>query len=300
VVKTAKISLGSWAFTFGPFEEDPWPFSKVLKYTSDAGYEGIEINGFRPHPHPEDYDSPSKCSKLKREIADLGLGISGYAPDFHAVPPALVDRQLYLDMIRKCLHFCTACGIRTLRVDTVSPPEAMEEPEFQRCFARLASTWNAAAAECMKEGVLLVWEFEPGFWLNKPEEVKRMAEAVSHENFKLLFDTSHAYMGAVVGARHVGEKTALSGGVVGYAEYLREHIGHFHLIDSDGSLHDDETSTHAPFGRGCIDFKAVFAALRSLLESMEWWCVDFCFCPTTERHAREAVPFIKKIAREIV
>jgi sugar phosphate isomerase/epimerase len=145
----------------------------------------------------------------------------------------------------------------------------------------------------------LAWEFEPGFWLNKPGEVKRLAEAVDHENFKLLFDTSHAYMGAVVGAKHTGSKETLPGGVVEYAGLLRDYIGHFHLIDSDGSLHNDETSTHTPFGQGYIDFKAVFASMRSLLESLEWWCVDFCFCPTTEQHAREAIPFIKRIAEEI-
>ena len=54
--------------------------------------------------------------------------------------------------------------------------------------------------------MLLVWEFEPGFWLNKPSEVKNLVEAVDHAHFKLLFDTSHAYMGAVVGARQTGEK----------------------------------------------------------------------------------------------
>jgi len=24
---------------------------------AEAGYDGVEINGFRPHPHPDDYNS---------------------------------------------------------------------------------------------------------------------------------------------------------------------------------------------------------------------------------------------------
>jgi sugar phosphate isomerase/epimerase len=48
-----KLSLGSWAFSFGPFEDNPWPFSRVLQFAAEAGYDGIEINGFRPHPHPD-------------------------------------------------------------------------------------------------------------------------------------------------------------------------------------------------------------------------------------------------------
>ena len=43
-----KLSLGSWAFTFGPFSNDPWPFSRVLEFIAEAGYDGVEINGFRP------------------------------------------------------------------------------------------------------------------------------------------------------------------------------------------------------------------------------------------------------------
>ena len=30
-----------------------------------------------------------------------------------------------------------------------------------------------------------------------------------------------------------------------------------HLIDSDNTLHHDETSTHVPFGEGVLDFDAV-------------------------------------------
>ena len=101
----------------------------------------------------------------------------------------------------------------------------------------------------------LVWEFEPGFWLNKPSEVNRVVDAVDHPHFKLLFDTSHAYMGAVVGARQTGEKETLAGGVVDYARLLAPHIGHFHVIDSNGSLHHGETSTHTPFGAGAYRFQ---------------------------------------------
>ena len=299
-MNTPKISLGSWAFSFGPFEKDPWPFSKVLKYAADTGYDGIELNGFRPHPHPDDYDTASKCDELKKEIEGLGLGISGYAPDFREVPPALAETEAYLKTVRKCLFFCEQCGIETLRVDSVSPPEELPDDDYEKRFAQLAKTWCAAAEEAARTGVLVVWEFEPGFWLNKPSEVKRVSEAVNSDNFKLLFDTSHAYMGAVVGARHTGEKEVLGGGVPEYAKLLGEAIGHLHLIDSDGTLHGDETSTHTPFGDGYIDFKAALSPIKSVVNPMKWWCADFCFCAETEAAAKDAVAFMKNLQKEIV
>lgn len=298
-MKSPKISLGSWAFSFGPFENNPWTFSQVSHYCSESGYDGIEINGFRPHPHPDDYNTAEKCAELKKELTDLGLGISGYAPDFRHVPPAEVDANAFLAEVDKMLAFMNRMDINILRVDTISPPDDHPADEYDARFKRLTDNWRAAAEACKKAGVMLVWEYEPGFWLNKPSEVKRAVEGVAHDHFKVLFDTSHSYMGAVVGARQNGEKETLSGGVAEYAKLLEGQIGHFHLIDSDGTLHDDETSTHTPFGEGYIDFEEVLTALKPSLENLEWWCVDFCFCPTTEVDGKKAIPFIKNLVAKL-
>jgi sugar phosphate isomerase/epimerase len=294
---TPKISLGSWAFSFGPFEKDPWSFSRVCDYAADAGYDGIEINGFRPHPHPDDYDTRVKCAELKHQISDLGLGISGYAPDFRHVPPAEVETATFLKTVDKMLAFCNRMDITILRTDTISPPLHYEADVYEARFKKLAQNWHAAAEACRQAGVVLVWEYEPGFWLNKPGEVVRMLQAVGHDSFKALFDTSHSYMGSVVGARQTGQKEILSGGVADYAQLLQGFIGHLHLIDSDGTLHDEETSTHTPFGEGFIDFEKVLTALRPSLDDVPWWCVDFCFCSTTETDARKAIPFLNNLIK---
>ncbi|MHC4148469.1 MAG: sugar phosphate isomerase/epimerase family protein [Planctomycetota bacterium] len=298
-MNTPQIAIGSWAFSFGPFASNPWPFEKVIKYAAEAGYDGTELNGFRPHPHHDDYDTPSKCAELKKKIEELGLGISGHAPDLTAVPPAVVETEDYLKTVRKCLFVCEQFGAKTMRVDTVSLPDELPEDEYEKRFARLAKNWRTAADEAAKSGVLVVWEFEPGFWLNKPSEVKRIVEAVGSNNFKLLFDTSHAYMGAVVGARQTGEKETLAGGVAEYAKFLDNAIGHLHLIDSDGTLHDDETSTHTPFGEGHIDFKAALSAIKSLVSGMKWWCADYCFCAETETAAKDGVKFLRNLVKEM-
>ena len=295
-----KISLGSWAFSFGPFSKDPWSFPKVLQFISEAGYDGVEINGFRPHPHPDDYDTPAKCKDLLKEIEGYGLGISGYAPSFADVPPAEVDPEAYLSVFRKSLVFCTNCSISILRVDTVSPPVSLSADEYETRFTRLSNTWHAAAEEAAKAGVKVVWEFEPGFWLNKPSEVQRVISEVNHENFKLLFDTSHAYMGSVVGARQTGNPELLNGGVAEYARLLSAMVGHLHLIDSDGTLHNHETSTHTAFGQGHIDFIDVLKVLKPVIRDMPWWCVDFCFNPHTPTAGKDAVPFVRGLMEEVL
>lgn len=291
-----QVAFGSWAFAFGPFAADPWPFGRLCQFAADAGYDGVEINGFRPHPHDEDYDTTAKCADLAARIADLGLGISGYAPDFTTAPPAEAPLADYLHRVDSALAFCTRMGIGILRTDTVSPPGSLAAGEHDRRQARLATAWREAARRCADAGVTLVWEFEPGFWLNRPGQVVRMLAEVSHPSFRVLFDTSHAYTGAVAGARQGPGPELLAGGAVEYAQRLAPWLGHLHLIDSDGSLHDEETSAHLPFGTGRLDFDAVLAALGPRLGRLGWWTVDFCFCPTTDRDAVTAVPYVRALA----
>lgn len=299
-MKRPKFSLGSWAFSFGPFESQPWSFEDFIKYTSKAGYDGIEINGFHPHPHPDIYSTKEKCRELQKLIGGYGLGISGYAPDFREVPPALVSTADYLTAIEKSLSFCNHMEIQTLRIDSISPPEYLSENLYNQRFDQLATTWRTAAEICQKYGVSLVWEFEPGFWLNKPSEIVRIVEQVDHSNFGVLFDTCHAYMCAEIGARQPGDKETLPGGIMELANRLAGKIGHFHLIDSDGTLHDDETSAHVPFGEGELDFKAILQGMKSDIESLEWWCFDFCFCPTTEKDAKIAISYVNNVLNQLI
>jgi sugar phosphate isomerase/epimerase len=288
------ISFGSWAFAFGPFEPDPWPIERIANYLAEAGYDAIEINGFRPHPHDQDFDTPEKCAPLRDLLGDLGLGVSAYAPDFRSTPPSDVGLAEYLARIDSTLAFCRNLGITVLRTDTVSPPGPMDEERF----ARLITAWRAAAQHAEDSGVRLIWEFEPGFWLNRPSQVQRTVEEVDHRNFSVLFDSSHAFTGAVMGARQGPNPEILPGGAAEYARLLSGHIGHLHLIDSDGSLHNDETSSHIPFGQGKIDFAELITAATDEFLALPYWTVDFCFCETTEADGRDAVGYVRELLRQ--
>ncbi len=287
------ISFGSWAFTFGPFAEQPWSFEAVCRYLRKVGYDAVEINGFRPHPHDEDFGSAAACADLRRIVDDHGLGISAYAPDFTTVPPAEAPLGAYLQRLDSVLAFCRRTGIRSVRTDTVTAPDAVPAELAEERLAQLVTAFQAGARRCADDGVVLLWEFEPGFWLNRPSEVVRLLTEVDEPNFQVLFDTAHAYAGAVAGARHGAEPELLAGGEVEYARRLAPWLGHLHLIDGDGSLHDDDTSNHLPFGTGRVDFAGVLDALGPDVTELPWWTVDFCFWPTTEADAGPAVPYVQ-------
>jgi len=272
-----KISLGSWAFSFGPYASDPVPLDRIVERLAQAGYDGIELSGFPPHVALHDYPTRDSRKDLAKSIADRGLGISGYSADLSWVNPTVEGhKQKYLDLFRRHVELCEDIGSPLIRVDTVSAPGSVRDADYEKSFDRLAATWHDAAAIAGDSGVRLAWEFEPGFIFNKPSEVVAMHKRVDHANFRIMFDTCHAYMCSVVGARQHGAREVLAGGVSEFLDKLSGRIGAIHLIDSDGSLHGDETSTHRPFGQGRVEFEHLTPRLLAIPD-IQWWTIDMSF-----------------------
>jgi len=293
-----KISLGSWAFSFGPYADHPVPWEKTVTRAAECGYDGVEVCGFPPHITLEACPTAASRRSVRRRLEDLGLGISGYAADFTAVNPAAEgNRARYLDLFRRNVELCAELGSPLIRVDTVGAPGSLPESEYVAAFDRLAALWHEAAETAESYGVTVAWEFEPGFLFNKPSEVVRLHEKVGHRNFRVLFDTAHGYMCGVVGARQHGRRETLKGGVAEFLRLLEGRIGHVHIIDSDGTLYADETSTHRPFGEGRIDFKALAPALLAL-PGVRWWCIDHCFWAGCWDLVADSLSFVRALIAE--
>lgn len=292
-----KISLGSWAFSFGSYARNPIPFRDIVHRLADAGYDGIEICGFDPQVSPECYPSKSARRELAEFIADQGLGISGFDPDLSQVNPTIAgNRDRYLDLFRSNLELAVDLECPSMRVDSGAAPGSIDEPLCESAFHHVASVWRDCATIAEGAGVRVVWEFEPGFVFNRPHEIIRMHQEVRHPNFSILFDTAHAYMCGVVGARQQGNRDVVDGGIAGFLDMLHGRIGAVHIIDSDGTLHEDETSTHRPFGEGLIDFPALAPRMLAL-PGIDWWTVDLSFWPDAWKLIDPSLAFVRNLTR---
>jgi len=69
-----KLAIGSWAYTFGPYEAQPIPLDTVIRRLGALGFDGIELNGFAPHAHPDLYPTKASRSRLVAFLAAHGLG----------------------------------------------------------------------------------------------------------------------------------------------------------------------------------------------------------------------------------
>ncbi len=273
-----RISIGTWAYSIGPYADDPVPWEEILEKLSGLGFDGVELGGFGVHPNPDILPTKEGRDQCKQGVADAGLAFSGLAANLWGEQLINTeDTTPYIEEFRKNLEFCVDLGIPGIRVDTVQPPTIFDEVDADTARDRVVSTWKQCTKEAADKGVYVTWEFEPGFAFNKPSDVIRIVDEVGDDNFGVQFDTCHAHMVAAVGARQPGEKETLPGGALELAQKLRGKINHLHLIDSDGTLHDDETSTHAPFGEGLLDFDVLLPELNQAGIPHDWWTIDLCF-----------------------
>ncbi|MDX9972363.1 MAG: sugar phosphate isomerase/epimerase family protein [FCB group bacterium] len=275
-----RISIGTWAYSIGPYAENPVPWDEVVSKLAALGFDGLELGGFGVHPNPDLMPEKEQRAAVKKQVADAGLAFSGLAANLWAQKLVNADDTTpYIEEFRKNLDFCVDLGIPGIRVDSVQPPTIFSEVDEEEARKKVVKVWKQCAREAADKGVYVTWEFEPGFAFNKPSDIIRIPEEVNDDNFGVQFDTCHAHMCAAVGARQPGKKETLPGGALELAQKLRGKINHVHLIDSDGTLHDDETSTHAPFGEGILNFDELVPELNRSGIPHDWWTIDLCFWP---------------------
>lgn len=280
-----KISIGSWAYTIGPYADRPVPFDEVCTQLRELGFDGVELGGFPPHPNPDDVPTAAGRAEVLGRLKDRGLAFSGLAANLwsqHLVDTD--DGDAYIAEFRKNCAFCNDLEIKGIRVDTVQPPTILETLDYGTAIRRVTSTWRECIQIAKDHGLYMTWEFEPGFCFNKPSDVVRVLNELDDPAFGVMYDTSHGHMCAVVGARHHGEKETLPGGQVELVDKLAGRINHIHLIDSDNTCHkdekgEDETSMHLPFGNGVVDFDAIVPRLAKEDIGHDWWTIDLCFWP---------------------
>ena len=274
-----RISIGSWAYAIGPYEENPIPFDEVARKLKELGFDGVELGGFSIHPSPETHPNKEDRDKLVEDMKNLGLGFSGFVPNLWGESLLNTDdTSAYVAAFKEGAQFAHDIGVAGVRVDCVQEPTILEGADEDAMRGKLVKTWQECSDIAADLGCYVTWEFEPGFAFNKPSQVVQIVDEVNKDNFGLEFDTCHAECVAK-GHRQPGEKEILAGGCLEMAQKVQGKINHIHLIDSDGTLHHDETSSHPPFGDGYLDFDAIIPELNKNTLSHDWWTIDLCFWP---------------------
>ncbi len=303
----ARISIGTWAYLFNQTEPTN-DFHTILHKLEDLGYDGVELGSFGPHPSPATHPTKKSRERLKKEIADHGLALSGIAVDLWAFKTpgvSILDEipAAYTTAFLGWSAFASDLDAKTIRVDTVLAPDYFTTDEGKKVgvaagMDRFIAVWDKCSKIAADFGLNVCWEFEPGFLFNKPSEILAIVDGVrakGNPNFGVLYDTCHAHMCAGIGANHQGEKELLAGGALELLTKLKGKITHVHVIDSDGSLNEHNTSTHNPFGTGHLKFDELIPAIQAAGVPNDWWCVDLCFWPDAWQVTADSKKFLDKL-----
>ncbi len=308
-----RISIGSWAYTIGPYASHPVPFDTVCQRLKELGFDGVELGAFPPHPNPGNPNGPdgdwpgampekSRRTELKAKLDGMGLGLSGIAANLWGEKLINTDDSAkYVSEFGKNSEFAKDLGIGGVRVDCVQPPTILREIDYATAMSRVVKTWQACCDIAADNGQYVTWEFEPGFAFNKPSDIVRIHDSVNRPNFGLMYDTCHGQMVGVMGTRQEGEKEVFDSQLE-FLKLLDGRINHVHVIDSDNTCHKDangadETSAHPPFGLGMLNFDELFPALlKAARLTHDWVTIDLCFWPD----AWAATETCKKRADELV
>jgi sugar phosphate isomerase/epimerase len=291
-----RTSIGSWAFTIGPYAKNPIDFDTVCDRLKELGFDGVELGAFPPHPNPGNPNGPddawpgampekSQRHELRVKMQSKGLGFSGIAANLWGEKLINTDDQSkYISEFRRNSEFARDLGIQGIRVDCVQPPTIHREVEYKTAMERVVRSWQTCCDIAADNGQYVTWEFEPGFAFNKPSDVVRIHDAVNKSNFGLQYDTCHGQMVGVNGTRQEGQKDVFPS-QIDLIHLLSGRINHIHLIDSDNTCHkdengNDETSAHPPFGLGVLNFDEIVPELvKAARLPHDWWTIDLCFWP---------------------
>lgn len=111
------MKLGLYSITYlGVWYRGPaLTLRELIERARRFGYEGIEIDGKRPHGHPLDLP-PAVCHGLRREARDAGIDIYAVAANNDFSSPVPEQREAQLLYLRELIRMTSDLGAKTVRV----------------------------------------------------------------------------------------------------------------------------------------------------------------------------------------
>jgi sugar phosphate isomerase/epimerase len=245
---------------------------ELIDRARQFGYQGIEIDGKRPHGNPLDLPTP-RCHEISQRATDAGVPVYAVAANNDFSSPIPEHRESQLAYVKELIRMTADLGAHVLRmfcawpgvtlgpnggrydiaqrVWRIAQHEAGEEQAWDRCRDALLECTRWAA----DHGVILALQNHPPV-IDTHHDMLRMIAEVGSPSLKACFDGPLAHMAGITDMRaaaaEVGPLQVLShfGG-----EYERSADGQVHGVvwNWDGSRTPEHF--YADFVQGMADIR---------------------------------------------
>jgi sugar phosphate isomerase/epimerase len=153
--KKAVNKVGLYSITFEGiwYKGDALTLDDMMIKAKEYGYDGIEIDGKRPHGNPLDMPS-RRCKELKSKAGDLGLDIYAVSGNNDFSSPVPEYRECQIVYLRELMRMTSDLGVIPLRVFLGLPGVTLHPDGGRYDIAR--ESWQHAHYQFEPEQV---WEW---------------------------------------------------------------------------------------------------------------------------------------------
>ncbi|HTP35547.1 MAG TPA: sugar phosphate isomerase/epimerase family protein [Candidatus Acidoferrales bacterium] len=203
----AEIKVGLYSITYGGvwYRGDALTVEQVIGRAKKFGYQGVEIDGKRPHGNPLDM-SRERCRQIRKLAADQGIEIYAVAGNDDFSSPIPEHRETQLVYLRELMRMTSDLGARIVRVFLAWPGVTLvpagggrydiaqavwkaEHQDFsdQKTWDWCRQTLSEAAALAGDFGVTLALQNHPPV-IKGYADALRMVREVASPRLKICFD----------------------------------------------------------------------------------------------------------------
>jgi fructoselysine 3-epimerase len=237
-----KISLSSFIYY-------NYTLADAISFTAQAGFDGIDIWGGRPHAYRRDL-SEKETAALCRLMQDEGLAVSSFIPAQFRYPTSLCSPidTVWSDSIRYIQDSIETAAALGAPLVSVCPGHTLHGQPQEDGFARLEDALSQVAEFAARFNLRVAIEpadrYETDL-LNTCTETLKLVNRLGMPNLGVLLDNGHAY---VVG--EAPEQVLPS---------LGDKLFHIHLDDNKG-----QRDQHLIPGDGDYNFTPLVASLNEI------------------------------------
>jgi sugar phosphate isomerase/epimerase len=205
---TADVKIGLYSITYGGvwYRGDALTTEQVIERAKRLGYQGVEIDGKRPHGNPLDMPQV-RCRKLRQMANDQGLEIYAVAANNDFSSPIPEHRETQLVYVRELMRMTAGLGAKIVRV-FLGWPGVTLRPEGGGRYDIAQAVWKAEHQDFSEDqtwawsrqslseaaklagdfGVVLALQNHPPVINRGYHDSLRMVNEVASPHLKICFD----------------------------------------------------------------------------------------------------------------